>query len=78
MMMPASDRLRFIRNGRLLGLSLDDIRELLAAADGGCPGEQPIYNEKLAGHLKAIDERIGYFVALRTAVEKLITSARGR
>lgn len=70
------ERLRFIRNARLLGLGLDDIRELLKAAEGGCPSDQPVYREKLSSHLAAIDERIAHLRTLRAAVQQLM--ARGR
>lgn len=70
------ERLRFVRNARLLGLGLADIRDLLTAADGGCPGDQPLYHETLAEHLKAIDDRIEHLLALRTAVKKLISRRR--
>ena len=49
------ERLRFVRSARLLGLGLANIHDLLTAADGGCPGDQPLYHETLAEHLKAID-----------------------
>lgn len=70
------ERLRFVHNARLLGLGLHDIRDLLVAADGGCPGEQPIYRDKLADKLKAIDERIDHLRALRRAVEALMSRGR--
>lgn len=38
-------RLRFIRQARLVDLSLDDIRELLKIADKGCPSTHPAYAE---------------------------------
>lgn len=71
------DRLRFIRNARLLGLGLYDIRDLIVAAEGGCPGDQPLYHEKLTGHLTAIDDRIEQLLALRSAVERLMARQRG-
>ena len=70
------DRLRFVHNARSLSLSLDDIGDLLVAADGGCPGEQPIYREKLADKLKAIDERMDDLRTLRRAVEALMSRGR--
>lgn len=70
------ERFRFIRNARLLGLGLDDIRELLVAAEGGCPGDQPLYHEKLSSHLAAIDERIEHLRALRAAVQQLMARRR--
>lgn len=69
---PDLDRLRFIRNARLLDLGLDNVRDLLAAANGGCPGEQPLYHAKLAEHLQAINDRIEHLVALRGAVQRLM------
>lgn len=70
------DRLRFVHNARSLGLGLDDIRDLLVAADGGCPGEQPIYREKLAEKLKAIEDRIADLLTLRRTVEALMSQGR--
>lgn len=58
------ERLRFIRNARLLGLGLEDIRELLIAAEGGCPGDQPVYYAKLLSQLAAIDDRIEHLRTL--------------
>lgn len=70
-------RLRFIRHARLLGLSLSDIRELLALADGkGCPGRQPEYGAILQRHLRAIDERINHLLGLRSTIKGLMSPAR--
>jgi DNA-binding transcriptional MerR regulator len=71
------NRLRFIHGARLIGLPLDDVRDLLAAADGGCPGDQPLYHEKLTEHLQAIDDRIGHLLSLRRAVGNLMSRERG-
>jgi MerR family copper efflux transcriptional regulator len=70
------DRLRFIRNARLLGLGLDDVRDLLTGANGGCPGKQRLYHETLIEHLRAIDDRIEHLLALRSAVERLMSRER--
>lgn len=67
------ERLRFVHNARSLGLGLDDIRDLLVAAAGGCPGEQPIYRQKLTDKLKAIDQRIAHLRALRSTVQTLMS-----
>lgn len=70
-------RLSFIRHARLLGLSLADIRELVALADGkGCPSDQPEYRDMLTRHLREIDERVQHLLGLRTAIESLMAPAR--
>lgn len=70
-------RLSFIRHARLFGLSLADIRKLLALAESkGCPSKQPEYRETLRSHLRAIDERINHLLGLRTAIQALMAPAR--
>ncbi len=72
-------RLRFIHHARLFGLSLSDIRELLALADGkGCPSRQPEYRKILQRHLHEIDERVRHLRGLRAAIGDLVAPARGR
>lgn len=69
-------RLRFIQHARLFGLSLAEIRELLALADGkGCPSHQPEYRKILGRHLHGIDERVRHLLGLRAAIEKLMSPA---
>lgn len=69
-------RLRFIQHARLFGLSLAEIRELLALADGkGCPSRQPEYRTILGRHLNGIDERVRHLLGLRAAIEKLMSPA---
>lgn len=70
-------RLRFIRNARLLAIGLSEIRDLLAAADGRCPSDQPLYRETLLGHVRRIDESIDRLRALRAVAERLGSRARG-
>ena len=41
-------RLRFIRRAKLLGLSLDEIRELMVAAEDGCGSTLPELDRMLA------------------------------
>lgn len=70
-------RLRFIHHARLFCLSLADIRELLAVAEGkGCPSRQPEYQTILRRHLDELDERVRHLLGLRTAIEGLMTAAR--
>lgn len=70
-------RLRFIRHGRLLGLSLEEVGELLEAANGDCPGVQPAYREKLTRHLTEIDERIEQLLGLKASIEEILKSEPG-
>lgn len=67
-------RFRFIRHGRLLGLSLEEVRELLNAANGGCPGAQPGYRDRLANHLTAIEERVEELLILKATIEEILLS----
>lgn len=69
-------RLRFIRNSRLLGLSLDDIAELLELMEEGrCPGGQPAYREKLEHHLGSVSEQIKRLAVLKGTLERLLSLA---
>ena len=70
-------RLRLINHARLLGLSLADIRQILAVADGrGCLSRQPEYQQILKKHLADIDQRIGHLMGLRTAIQDLMAPRR--
>ncbi|MBX9812162.1 MAG: MerR family DNA-binding protein [Burkholderiales bacterium] len=70
-------RLKFIHHARLFGLSLADIREMVALAqDRGCPSRQPEYQQILRRHLHEIDQRIRHLMGLRTAIEDLISPVR--
>ena len=72
-------RLQFVRHGRLLGLGLADIRELVALADGkDLPTRHPEYRRVLARRLNEIDDRIGHLLGLRAAIERLIAPERRR
>lgn len=69
-------RLSFIRRARLLGLSLAEIRRLLVLAEEGCPSDQPEYRHILRKHLGEIDARVQHLLALRKAIEGLMSPAR--
>jgi MerR family Zn(II)-responsive transcriptional regulator of zntA len=63
---PADEsRLRFIRRAKLLGLSLDEIRDLMVAAEDGCRSTLPELDRLLDNKLREIDATIGELQALR-------------
>lgn len=69
-------RLRFVRNSRVLGLSLHDIAELLAMSERkGCPGALPRYRSRLENHLAIVNERIEQLVSVKERLESLLASA---
>ena len=52
-------KLRFVRQAKALGLSLDEIRNLIAAAESGCCGQVvPELERLLHDKVNEIDERI--------------------
>lgn len=66
------DRLRFIRHARMLDLRLDDIADLLALTQHGCPGSQPEYRQTLERHLQTIEEQVQHLLGLRAAIRQLL------
>lgn len=58
-------RLRFIRHAKVLGFSLDEIRELMAAAEGGCGATIPELERLLDQKIAEVDAKIAEFVAFR-------------
>lgn len=58
-------RLLFIRRAKRLGFSLDEIRGLLAAAEGGCGTTVPELDRLLERKLDEIDDKIAELVAFR-------------
>jgi DNA-binding transcriptional MerR regulator len=61
----ALDRLRFIQGAQRLGLTLTDIRDLLAVRDTGeCPCEPA--EHLLARRIAEVDAQIAHLTALRT------------
>lgn len=60
-------RLRFVKQARGLGFSLDEIRELMAAAEAGCCGGLlPELDRLLAAKVAELDERIAEMREFRT------------
>ena len=70
------DRLVFIKHGRDLGLSLDDIRELLALS---ADPEQPcdMANAIAARHLEAVQARISKLNSLARELDRIAHSCTG-
>ncbi|MBA3327022.1 MAG: MerR family DNA-binding protein [Solirubrobacterales bacterium] len=68
-------RLRFIRHAKTLGFSLDEIRGLLEAAEGGCGATVPELKRLLDQKVAEIDVKIAEFVAFR---ERLVEYSEGK
>ncbi|MBA3748968.1 MAG: MerR family DNA-binding protein [Solirubrobacterales bacterium] len=58
-------RLLFIRRAKRLGFSLEDIRGLVAAAEGGCDATMPEIDRLLEQKLHEIDAKIAALAAFR-------------
>jgi DNA-binding transcriptional MerR regulator len=64
------ERVRFIASARSLGLSLDDIAEILAARDNGIAPCQRVL-DTIAQRLDEIDRRIADLLTLRDSLRQL-------
>jgi len=64
------ERLRLIASARGLGLSLDDISEILAARDNGIAPCQRVL-DTIAQRLNEIDRRIADLLSLRDSLKQL-------
>lgn len=69
-------RLLFIRRAKRLGFSLDEIRGLLAAAEGGCGTTVPELERLLDRKLEEIDAKIGELAAFRDRLVEYRTGKR--
>lgn len=68
-------RLRFIRSAKRLGFSLEEIRGLLAAAEGGCGATVPEIKRLLDRKVGEIDAKIAELTDFR---ERLIGYRAGK
>ena len=68
-------RLRFIQQAKTLGLSLPQIRGLIAAAEGGCSETLPELQRLLEHNIEQIDARISELKAFR---DRLADYAAGK
>lgn len=58
-------RLLFIRRAKRLGFSLDEIRGLMAAAEGGCGSTVPELSRLLENKVEEIDAKIAELITFR-------------
>ena len=66
------ERLRFIRRARDLGFSLDEVRELLALADG-TPDRPCTDVDRIArAHLAQVDAKLAQLSALRIELDRMV------
>lgn len=71
------ERLRFIRRARDLGFSLDEVRELLALADGDPARPCEEVNRIARAHLTAVDAKLAQLAALRAELDRVIATCGG-
>lgn len=72
-----AQRLRFIRRARVLGFSLDEVRELLSLA--GADPAQPCtdVNRIARAHLTQVDDKLAQLTALRSELAAVIDRCGG-
>jgi DNA-binding transcriptional MerR regulator len=71
------ERLRFIRRARDLGFSLDEVRELLALADGSPSRPCTDVNRIARTHLAQVDAKLAQLAALRSELDRVIGECDG-
>lgn len=72
-----AERLRFIRRARDLGFSLDEVRGLLALADGDPARPCDDVNRIARAHLAQVDAKLAQLGALRAELEGVIEACGG-
>jgi DNA-binding transcriptional MerR regulator len=70
-------RLRFIRRARDLGFSLDEVRGLLALAEGNPGRSCTDVNSIARSHLAQVDAKLAQLTTLRTELDRIIASCDG-
>jgi DNA-binding transcriptional MerR regulator len=71
------ERLRFIRRARDLGFSLDEVRELLALADGSPERACNDVNRIARAHLAQVESKLAQLTALRAELDRVIGACHG-
>lgn len=68
-----AERLRFVRRARDLGFSLEEVRELLALADGRPSRACSDVNRIARSHLAQVDAKLAQLAALRVELDRMIS-----
>ena len=71
-----TDRLNFIRNGRRLGFSIDDCRQLMALYRDRGRASQDV-RAIASAHVAAIEEKVRELQSMRMTLNKLIHACHG-
>lgn len=71
----AADRVAFIRKARALGLSLDDVREVLRIADAGTPPCEHV-RSALERRMREVEGRMAELESLRSALARALRRSR--
>ena len=71
------ERLRFVRRARDLGFSLDEVRELLALADGSPSHPCVDVNRIARTHLAQVDTKLAQLAALRAELDRVVGECEG-
>ena len=72
-----AERLHFIRRARDLGFSLDEVRELLAVADGDQARSCAEVDRIARAHLAVVDAKMTQLAALRTELDRVVGACKG-